>query len=913
MNRLSLLMALLAAALSAQPKPEFWPGTTYDSAVPTFEKVLGYGPGERISSHANIVKYMETLAGAQPMRMKLWDYGKTWEGRRLIYAAVSSEKNIARLDEIKAAMHKLADPRKTTDAEAKRIMDGLPAIIWLGYGVHGNEISSPDAALMTAYHLLAARGDKMIDDVLSKVVVMINPLQNPDGRDRFVHNFEVAEGLEPDPNQLAAEHNEPWPVGRTNHYYFDLNRDWLSITQPETKGHIAALLDWLPLVFVDLHEMGSESTYYFAPEADPFNPHLVKEQRTSLYWFGKNNAKYFDQFGYSYFTRENYDAFYPGYGASWPSYYGGIAMTYENGSTRGLIVKKSDDSIVTYRDTVRRHFVTSIGTCETSAVHQTELISNFWKYRKTAIEEGTKEPIREYILPRRGNVTQVDRLAQLLAFQGVELKQATAAFKAANGAEYPAGTYTIPMAQPAKRLVRTLLDPVVSMDDAFLKGEEHRRQRRLPTEIYDVTAWSLPLQFNVDAIQSSAVSQGSFEDVKYGVWPKAAAPAPATVAYLVPWGPSAAAQFLTAALRADLKVWTTDKAFTQNGRKFVAGTLIVKVKEHADSIHATVTKIAAETGAEVVATDTSWVEDGPNFGSQNVVRLKRPVIAMAWDRPTSANSAGQTRFVLERQFHYPVTIVRTDQLANADLTQFHVIILPDGGFGAGYASTLGTGGTQKLKSWVQAGGTLIALGPGAVGYLADARTGMLSVQQELKAKPGDAAAKPPSTGSGAPSGSAPGSAAPPADPRVPGKLLATEADYEKAVQADSDSLDSAKGFLAKVKIDQEVWISQGVPEFTYVPVSGTTVYTPLKADKGINAAIYAGPGEVLASGYLWDEYRKQLAYKPYLMMQRDGRGVVVAFASDPNFRAYLDGLNVLFLNAVFRGPAHGGRVFGAEE
>ena len=327
MRKLLFVLTAFCAAGLAQPF-EYWPGSTYDPAIPTAKSVLGYDIGDRVSWHANIVRYMKALEAAAPARMKVFEYGKTWEGRPLIYAAIGSRENIRRLSDIKAAMHRLYDPRRTTEAEARKIIADLPAVIWLGYGVHGNEISSPDAALQTAYHLLAARNDKLVESVLAHVVVLIDPQQNPDGRDRFVHNFEINEGLEPDPNSSSAEHSEPWPGGRTNHYFFDLNRDWLTASQPETQGRFRMLKEWYPLVCVDLHEMGTESTYYFAPEAVPYNPHLTKDQKDPLYWFGKNNAKYFDRFGFSYFTREEYDAFYPGYGTSWPSYYGGLAMTY---------------------------------------------------------------------------------------------------------------------------------------------------------------------------------------------------------------------------------------------------------------------------------------------------------------------------------------------------------------------------------------------------------------------------------------------------------------------------------------------------------------------------------------------------------------------------------------------------------
>lgn len=406
---------VLFTALVCAQKFEYWPGVAYDPSIPTARAVLDLDIGGRVLSHANLIRYTEALAAAAPRRMKVFDYAKSWEGRRLIYAAIGSEENIRRLPEIKAAMQRLYDPRKTPAAEARKIMANLPAVVWLGYGVHGNEISSPDAALQTMYHLLAARNDKMVAEILANTVVLIDPTQNPDGRDRFVNHYDTAEGLEPDPNPAAAEHNEPWPGGRTNHYYFDLNRDWLAITQPETAGRIKALREWYPLVFVDLHEMGTESTYYFAPEAVPYNPHLTKDQKEPLDWFGKNNAKYFDQFGFRYFTREVYDAFFPGYGASWPAYYGGIAMTYENGSTRGLVVRRnSDDTTITFRETVRRHFVASVATCETAAKNRARLLENFYQYHVTAIEEGGKEPVKEYILPRRGNVSAVDRLASLM-------------------------------------------------------------------------------------------------------------------------------------------------------------------------------------------------------------------------------------------------------------------------------------------------------------------------------------------------------------------------------------------------------------------------------------------------------------------------------------------------------------------
>jgi hypothetical protein len=258
-----LFFAILLTAASGFAE-EFWPGATYDPHIPTVRQVLGYEPGERITNHAGILRYFEALAAASP-RIQIFEYGQTWEGRKLVYAAISSDANMKKLAGIRAAIERFADPRKTSEADARKLMGTLPAVVWLAYGVHGDEISSPDAALLTAYHLLAARNDKMTDSILANDVVLIDPLQNPDGRDRFVNYYEQTRGIEPDADPLAAEHNQPWPGGRYNHYLFDLNRDWIALTQPEIRSQVKVLREWYPLVCVDLHEMGGESTYFFIP------------------------------------------------------------------------------------------------------------------------------------------------------------------------------------------------------------------------------------------------------------------------------------------------------------------------------------------------------------------------------------------------------------------------------------------------------------------------------------------------------------------------------------------------------------------------------------------------------------------------------------------------------------------------
>ncbi|MBI5085250.1 MAG: peptidase M14 [Acidobacteria bacterium] len=896
MKRLQACLIVFALAAAAQ-KFEYWPGAQYDASIPTVEKTLGYAAGTKHATHLDIVKYFETLAAAAPGRMKVFEYGKTWEGRKLIYAVIASEANIRRLGEIKAAQVKYADPRRTPAAEAKKAAAGMPAILAMSYGVHGNEISSPDAAMMTAYHLLASKGDAMIDGVLKNVVVLIDPLQNPDGRERFVHNFRVNEGLEPDEHPQAAERAEPWPGGRSNHYLFDMNRDWHVMTQPETVGRVRYLREWLPLVHVDLHEMGSNSTYFFTPGSLPYNPHLTQDQKEQMAWFGQNDAKWFDKFGWPYFTREVFDEFYPGYGASWPWFYGGMGMTYENASVRGLVVRRSDESLYTFEESVKKHFVASVATCETAMKYREKLLESFYRYQATAIEEGQKEAVKEYILPRRGDTGAVDKLAHILAEHTIEVKQAKAAFKN-GGKEYPAGSYTVALAQPRKRFIRSLLDAQVAMEPDFVKEQERRRKKKLQAEIYDVTGWALPLVFNVECVGAAEVSQGSFEAVTGPYAPKGAVSGKAEVAYVVPWGTQAAGRFLTAALRADLKVLSANKPFTQGGRKYPSGTLILMVKQNRASVHDLVGKAAASSGAEVVAANTSWVEEGINFGSNNVTALKKPGVAMLWDAPTSSISAGQTRFVLERQYGYPVTVLRASSLMMADLSKFQVLIMPDAGGmgGAGYANAIPAPVVDRLRTWVRNGGVLIGIG-GAVPFLSSAAVGVLAMQQEGLARDG---AKPAEAAK--PAAAPAGPAAP-----APGKILAKQEDFDKAVQADTELPDNVAGVLVKAKVDPETWVTAGLPETVNVLVDGRNIFSPLKRDRGVNAIVYAGAEELVQSGYLWEENRKQLAFKPFVAVQNEGRGAVVAFTADPNFRAYMDGLNVVFLNAVFRFPGAAAR------
>ncbi len=891
--RLCLLLASLTLASAQAADIEFWPGARYDASIPTVAEVLGYESGERITNHGNTRRYFEALAAAAPDRLRIVPYATSWQGRELYYVIVTSAANMARIDEIKDGMQALRDPRRTDRDAADRIIASQPPVTWLSYAVHGNEISPTDAAMLTAYHLLAAENDDRTAGIMGDTVVIIDPLQNPDGRERFILRYEMTKGLMPDSDRLSAEQNEPWPSGRTNHYLFDMNRDWFMQTQPETRGRTAAIQEWYPVAFVDAHEMGSDWTYFFAPEAVPYNPHLAAEQRANLELFGRTNARWFDRFGIDYFTREVFDAFYPGYGASWPSYFGSVAMTYEQGSARGLVVRRYDGSEISYRETIRNQFVASLATAETVATNREQLLRDFYAYQVSAVDEGRRESPRAYIIPSQSDQAGADKLAALLVRQGVDVQAARDGFRAC-GEDYAAGSYAIDLAQPAKRLLRTLLDADVPMDAEFLAEQERKRAKALPDDIYDVTAWSLPLMMNVTVDTCDRTPAGNFvpagpELVQPG---ELSGPAGA-VAYLVRWGDASAVRLLAHAHRRGLTVKSSDLPFSQGSVSWPGGTLIFDVADNPPGLRGTLAELAETTGADVVAVDDSWVTDGPSFGSHRVVRMNAPRVAIAWDEPTNQYSAGNTRFVIERQFDYPVTAIRSRRLVDADLRRYDVLILPE--TWDGYMDVLGEEAADNLRRWVDRGGVLIALG-NATSYLADPGIDLVSIRREDRVVDpdiADAALEDPEADD---------------DEERKATVEGTNLDTLEAFEAQTTPLEVSPdwlgGVLLKAVVDADHWLGAGVSERLNVLARGTDIYTPVRLDKGVNVARFEGPDDVLASGYMWEENRKQYAFKPFAVAVEQGDGFVVAFTEDPNVRAYLDGLNVIFMNAVFRGPAH---------
>jgi hypothetical protein len=912
---LILVLALFAVPARAQApagKFEFMPGAQYDPAIPTLKQVTGHDWGEKITAHHEIERYIEALAKASP-RVRVVKYAETYEGRALYYLIIASEANMARLGEIQSGMQRLADPRGLAEADAEKLIASLAPVTWIAAGVHGNEISSCDAVLLFAYHLLAAQNDAVVKSIFERSVVIIDPTENPDGRDRFITYFRQSTGPWPDTDPQSAEHNENWPGGRSNHYLFDMNRDWFAQTQPETRGRTKAYLEWFPVVFVDEHEMGSNSSYYFAPPAQPYNPIMPKEQIQWLFAFGKNNSEWFDKFRFDYFTRDVFDSFYPGYGEGWPMFQGSIGMTFEQASARGLAVKRSDDTVMLYRDSVHHHFISALSTAQNTAKNDKALLRYFYNYRKSAVQEGQQETVKEYILPPGRDPNRTTKLAALLMDNGIEVKRAEKPFSNARARDYyegkpqtkefPAGTFVVSLAQPNKRLAKTLLDKNTPLPEDFVQEQLRRRKKRIFEQFYDVTGWSMPLLYGVEAYMAEQASAGSFTTLKEQPRPQGRiVGGTAHLAYLIPWGANSAAQAAAALLRDGVRLYRAEKSFTLGEVKFPAGTLVVKTKDNPADLHARMEQVAAAYGVEIHATDRAWIEEGINLGSGYVGYVEPPKIALAWNEPVSSTSAGWTRYLLEQQYGMKVTLLRGASLRGADLDKYNVLILPNG---FGYPDRLGDAGAQNIKGWVQRGGTLITFGE-ASRWLTDEKVGLLATSREFRSGKPEVEKKeekpaPPAGASGAAAAPA-GAAATAAVPSASGPK--SEFDLEKAIQPEKELPDSTPGAIFRVRVDGEHWLGLGYDGSANVMVDSPNIFTPLKLDRGTNVATYYPENEALLSGFTWEATRKQTGNKAYLMHQSSGRGNVIAFAEEPNYRAFMDGLNILFLNGVLFGPSH---------
>lgn len=875
------------------------PALLRDAAVPLPGAFLGHRLGERYTAPEAIAAYVRAVALASP-RVKVETYGTTAEGRELLLATVTSPANHERLSSVRAALVRLASAEASAE-EARTLAAATPAVVWIACGVHGDETSGPEAGLALLYWLAASRED-LAAKILEETVVVLDPCVNPDGRARHVGWWRSVAGSVPDEDPWSLEQEPPWPGGRTDHDGFDLNRDWAFSARLQTRARIAAFRATPPQVYVDLHEMGSESSYFFPPPAEPLHAHLPPQTRKWLGVFGRANARAFDARGWSFFVREFFDLFYPGYGDSWPSFQGAIGMTYEAAGATGLAYRRKDGTVLTLKERAVKHLVALRATLETALAHRRELVEDF----AAAFRDTAREGKKLFVVPADQDPTRLRRLVEVLTLQGIRVERTKAPLQGLRpGAAVPPGSVVVDSAQPLGRLAQALLEPSAVLPAEFVREERERLLREEHDRFYDVTAWALPTAFGLEAIVTTdrarlaagrepwvAPSTPPFprEDSGYG--------------WLFSGGDSASRGAAARLLRAGVRVWVTAEPASVSGRAFPAGTFLVRREGNGPGVEAAVAKAASEASARAFGTASAWTEAGPSLGSNTVRPLAAPRVVLLTGDGTDPSSVGALALALRNSLGVPPILRRASSLAEADLRGVTALVVPHGG--RRLARDLHreeSAGT--LRRFVEGGGVLVGIRGGAEAL----RQKPLSLSEVKaweapKAEPDEP---------GRPSAPKPGPTAPLAGAAKPVASARAGADAEATPAADAATEEDAElvkdldrrplglpGAALRAKAFPEhvlLWGLGRTPDF--LVTDGKPPRRLPEANANVVSVVSAQP---LASGFAWKEALDRWTGAPLVQMESVGDGKVVSFAADPVFRGTWLGTEGILLNAVLLLP-----------
>ena len=838
-RNLLLLLLLVSSFASAQVKSP--------------EQFLGYKLGSRYTPHFNIVNYCRQVAESVPQMVKLEQYGATNEGRPLLLLYVSSPDNISNLESIRQNNLRLAG----TISDNVKPGETGPSIVWLSYNVHGNETSSSEAAMLTLYEL-ANPDNKQTKEWLKNTVVIIDPCINPDGRDRYVNWFNSVVGKQPNPVPYTREHSEPWPGGRPNHYYFDLNRDWAWQTQTETQQRIIKYNQWLPQIHVDFHEQGYNDPYYFAPAAEPYHEVISDWQREFQVTIGKNNAKYFDRNGWLFYTKERFDLFYPSYGDTYPLYKGAIGMTYEQaGHSRGgaAVITDAGDTLTLW-DRLYHHFTTGISTIEITSQNAGKVVQEFKKY----YDKARTSPPGEFkaFVVKAGEGDRIDRLKGLLDRNGIEWFDA-------GTAGYTGVNYFTGRAEAFKTTAKDIIINTNQPHSNLLKVLFERNSKLSDSATYDITAWSIPFAYGLATYGMNSYVSGVSKTKSVGTVPTNAPGNENTAAWLVRWNGLNSVRFLTDILQKKVKVRFAEKDFVADKQEYKKGTLIITRSSNQakqSTLGSLIDEAAKRNGVAYSAITSTFVDKGFDFGSDKVHVLQKPRIGLLAGDGVSSLGMGEVWHFFDVQIKYPVNVIWVNDLRESVLKNIDVLIMPGGRYG--FLSDKDFNNT--LKDWVRAGGKIIAI-ENAVAQLARSDWG-------IKAKS--------------------------EDDKKEDKKEDKKSDYSllrRYENRERDQLpDFNPGAIYRLELDNSHPLAFGYEDFYYTLKQDDNIYEFLK-DGGWNVGVIKKNNYV--AGFVGSKLQERLKDGLLFGVQNMGRGTVIYLADDPLFRSFWENGKLLFCNAVF--------------
>jgi hypothetical protein len=856
----------LAALLAAAP-------TEAGAQVPTFAEVSGHEVSERIAQHAHIIRYLERLEEASP-RVRTVRLGESWEGRELRLAIVTSPENHERLDDIQANARRLADPRATPSAEVDAILEDHPVVLWIQGSIHGFELSGTEGMLLLLEHL-TTRDDPGTLRALEQAVILVEPLVNPDGRDAFAHFNHQRISVAPNPERDDWSNDfTTWEARqfRTGHYFFDNNRDWSAQTQRVTRARAAAILQWRPQALIDAHE--------WTPDVEFFFPHMWGGGRPrggmdgySERWcdeFGAAFAATFDAEGRPFTTRERYGCGFPGSvpesTTAWAPWMGAVGILFEQGSTRGLAMTRPDGTVRTLRYAAENQYLGSWALVEHATAHRERILREYVEQHRAFVEEDAGG-IRRYLLPPSRDPNLRAEAVNLMLRSGVEVHELTEARslgaltdaegQAAGDREFPAGTHVVEVAQP--RAVALLFGPGASVTLPYqlnLEAYGSRDGRELPLRRIEE-----PLPAATDAIHPFEPSP-----VRVAVGDDGAETEERPAyAYLLD-GRQAPAVVAAHRLREDgYRVWVSTSPLRFQERDYASGTVVVPLAENPETVHESVAQVAGELHLALRGEDTGLAPPGfPSIGSASLVGLEPTRIAMVAEEPVEAYSFGWSWFTLERQYGVPITVLRAGSIAGTPLGRFQVLVLPDLAPGA-FAHLLGEEGLDRIRRWVRDGGVLVTMGRAT--ELARGELGLIGLRSLYETSEGEGLAS-----------------ASLSETYLPIELA--EAEYDPSGLA------------------QGPWLPSGYEDQRlHALVSSSRVYVAPEGRGEVIARYGELSTERRGDGGGWRDAAERFADGVYLYHEQVGRGRVVAFAEDPNFRAQARGTDRLFLNAVLVGAS----------
>ena len=903
----------------------------YEDNIDHPSQFLDFNYGDRVASPEQITNALGKWS-KQSSKLKVVEYARTHEDRPLHAVFISSSNNLNNLNNIKNNISKLSDARKTSDREAAQIINNLPAVAWMAYSIHGNETSGADAAMGVIYHLIASK-DEDILNMLDEMIIIIDPLMNPDGRARFVKNLEQYRGTAPNYDDQSLLHTGDWPYGRTNHYYFDLNRDWLYLTQPETQGRVALINQWRPQILVDGHEMGSQDTFMTGPPREPINKNIDTDLIKWGNIFAQDQATAFDENNWRFYTGEWHEDLYPGY-SFYVQFRGTLGILYEQSRMAEDGVKRPEGTIQSYKESVHHQFISTLTNLNTLLTNTKSIYKDYWDGRKYNISKESIYADKTYVVLPTNNKGRLNTLVEKLMAQDIEIYQNSKPINSSNVLKQngdieesfviPVGSMIIPNNQPEAPLIAAFLEFDADINEAVLIEEKQKRLRNGSSIMYDTTAFNFTMMYGLPAI---TVPENISNNLK-------------------PWAPSSVIQevnedalmwavdgdddrsvaFAARLMEQDVQVRIIDKESNLSDHNLTRGSVAVIAMDNPEykNLYNVVKKTATDLDVSVVSIESGFgSEELPDWGGRHFRLLNKPQIAILSHEGFNSYDVGVSWWSLDHHLGIRHSQLNSSLLSYGDLRRYNTIILPSGN------PDISNYSKEILIDWVKQGGTLIANNRAArliasSGDFGDVKllqqtfedneSFNIDLMREIYSLNNDLNKN-----------------------EVNLNRVNFEIDYpwesvDKTYTKDQlqmrdkwQSLLMPSGSMVAARSDQQHWLTFGTDDLIPVlyannPIlmTGGNAEAPIRIGELIKndeveearalnwSQIPQGFDlNVRMSGLVWPEASQRIANSAYLTREKIGKGQVILFSGEPNFRGSTIGTNRIWLNAVIYGSGLG--------